>query len=86
MRSGKKSDLAICLEELAESTIDAPTTEVIILDGGVIVHMLVPRNCKTFHDYAIKIFLPYIETQCEKANRVDLIWDAYHPNSLKSST
>jgi len=39
---------------------------------------------KTFGDYAIKVFIPYIEKRLESADRVDVVWDQYLQNSLKS--
>lgn len=48
--------------------------------------MLKPVVCTTFNDYADKVFLPYIEKQLERADRVDIVWDQYLENSLKSET
>ena len=63
MRSCTKSDLVTCLEKQAEPTNTAPDVTAKILDGSAIVHMLAPRKCKTFHDYAEKVFVPYIVCQ-----------------------
>ena len=55
-----------------------------ILDGAVVVNFLQPLAAKTFHDYAVKVFLPYIEKQLQQVSRVDIVWDQYIQNSLKS--
>ena len=32
------------------------------------------------------MFLPYIVSQTQHASRVDVLWDEYHPESLKAET
>ena len=87
LRQGKKSDLMTCLEQKLESPNDVtPDTEVQIMDGAVLVNFLRPEGCKTFGDYAAKIFLPYIHKAQSQAQRVDVIWDQYFDNSLKAQT
>ena len=41
---------------------------------------------KTFLDFANQQFLPYIKSHLQHANRVDIIWDRYFPDSLKTET
>ena len=87
LRQGKKSDLLGCLESctLSNST-SKPSTDVSIIDGPVLVNILKPTSCKTFGDYASNVFVPYLEQQQQHANRMDIIWDQYSDNSLKSQT
>jgi len=77
---GKMSDLD-CLISSAECCSDT-----IILDGAALVNMLKLVDCKISDDYAANIYLPYIEKQLEWADRVDIVWDQYPENSLKSET
>ena len=84
MRTGTKSDLLDCLP--ITSNIDIPVPEVRILDGAVIVNILPPTGCKTFLDYAEKVFVPYLEYQASNVERLDLVWDVYIESSLKNST
>ena len=42
-------------------------------------HMMV----KTFNDYAMKIFLPYVHAQLQYASRVDVVWDQLHQSPRK---
>ncbi|KAJ8034247.1 hypothetical protein HOLleu_21004 [Holothuria leucospilota] len=48
--------------------------------------MLPPGAATTFIEYSETVFLPYVQSQLRKANSVDIVWDKYIPNSLKSMT
>jgi len=88
LRTGTKSDLVSCLEELVNSREHAthPSVEAIILDGSVIVNMLRPGSAKTFSDYASQVFLPYVASRLHQASRIDIVWDEYRPDCLKAET
>lgn len=87
LRKGNKSDLVKCLVDLISSTNSCnPKAQVIILDGAALVNMLRPGQAKTFSDYAEQVFIPYILSQLEPVSRVDVIWDEYIQDSLKSET
>ena len=47
---------------------------------------LMSHKCKTFHDYAGKVFLPYMLEKLESVGRLDIIWNPYLPQSLKQAT
>ena len=83
LRSGRKADLLTCLEDECVAIVEKPKCDVCILDGQVIVHLLPETGCKNFKDYASKKVIPYIETQLEKHDRVDISWDIYRETSLK---
>ena len=85
LRFGTKSDLVECLEKLCTSCGEAPVAEVIILDGAAILKMLKPIDVKTFQDYATHVFLPFIKAQLRNVTRIDIIWDVYLEDSLKST-
>ena len=86
LRPGNKSDLLKCLEKVHPSSSEVPATDTIILDRAAIVNMVQPRGCKTFQDYAENCFIPYLQTEVRNAKRLDIVWDIYLPNSLKSAT
>eukprot|EP00058_Branchiostoma_floridae_P011619 XP_002597107.1 hypothetical protein BRAFLDRAFT_76362 [Branchiostoma floridae] len=86
LRLGKKSDLMTCLETATSTRHVRPDSDASILDGAVIVNMLRPGVCKTFGEYATKIFVPYIQREQEQTRRVDIVWDQYIDNSLKAQT
>ncbi len=81
LRTGTKSDLVGCLEDLVPNQEDAPNTavQVSILDGVAIVNILLPGAAKTFSEYAKYVFSPYITSQLQHVNRVDIVWDEYFP-------
>ena len=44
------------------------------------------RVLRTFSDYATQVFLPYITSQLQHVNRLDVVWDEYIADSLKAET
>ena len=73
------------MERLVEKKIEAPQVEATIIDGAVIVQMLKPGMAATFKKYADFVFTPYILKQLEAVQRVDVVWDVYREDSLKST-
>ena len=63
-----------------------PLSEVVVLDGAAIVNMLKPGSARTFQDYAKDVFLPYVKSQVDKAQRVDIVWDDHREGTLKAQT
>ena len=53
---------------------------------AIIVQMLPVKTSRTFEEYFATVFAPYIMKQLEAARRVDLVWDDYRSDSLKSPT
>ena len=56
-----------------------PAVDVNILDG----------TAKTFQNYSDLLFIPYVKSHLETADivdRVDIVWDVYIPDSLKTET
>ena len=51
-----------------------------------LVNMLQPGAARKFSDYANQVFIPYILSQLQHVNRVDVVWDEYLPDSLKTET
>ena len=88
IRSGNKSDLLNCLEDIAplnESNSNATlNVSCTVLDGAAIVNMLRPGTAKTFQDYAADVILPYINTQLQYVTGLDIVWDRYVEESLKT--
>ena len=86
LRQTTKSDLTECLLSHTSSQPAKPQVTAMVFDGAALVHMLPPKGNKTFSDYAEEVFLPYIKTHHEAVSHVDVVWDVYHPDSLKAST
>ncbi|KAK2163928.1 hypothetical protein LSH36_72g07019 [Paralvinella palmiformis] len=57
-----------------------------ILDDATIIHMLNPRVSRPFQDYAQLILIPYLLSQLESIDMVDIVWDRYLQDSFKQST
>ena len=83
---GTKSDLVTVLKD--ETKIEPlevqPDTDFLIIDGAMYVHTHQPTT-DTFLDYT-KSFVKHIESKIEKHLRVDIIFDQYKKDSLKSET
>jgi len=52
----------------------------------VLVNSLKPVSIKTFSDYAVKVFLPYVEGKLYHVSWLDVVGDQYITNSLKYQT
>jgi len=85
IRFGVKSDLLTCLESLVPSQPTPPSIDVLVLDGAAAVQMLVPKDCWTFADYVQKVFIPFILSKLNAVKRLDVVWDQYFLDSLKSA-
>jgi len=87
LRQGTKADLLNNLENCNNAEMPThPDTEVAILYGAVLVNFLKPVSVRTFSDYAVKVFLPYIEGKLYHVSCVDVVWDQYITNNLKYQT
>lgn len=86
LRGGQKADLVKCLTNEATEILEKPAVDAVILDGAVIVQMLPVKTSRTFEEYFDTVFAPYILKHLEAAKRLDLVWDVYRSDSLKSST
>ena len=84
LHTGTKGDLLLCLNDCAKAQPEPPPATAVILDGATITQMLKPGTSKICEEYALQIFTPYIVRQFQ--HRLDLVWDSYRADSLKSST
>lgn len=57
----------------------------VIIDGAAIVQVLHPKNSRSFSEYALDVFIPYITLQFCNASHLDLVWDRYVEDSLKGT-
>lgn len=82
---GNKSELLACIDPSIQpeppSHFDAK-----IFDGAAMVHILPHEHKCTFGEYSDKIFIPWTERQLQSSTRIDIVWDRYHPDSLKATT
>ncbi len=62
-----------------------PSADSLITDSPALV--LSPRSeSKTFADYVDMIIIPYLEAKKTFYKRIDLVFDVYHDQSIKSFT
>jgi len=87
LRFGSKSDLLSCVCSDAQSTPDLSdiVADAMMVDGAVAIQMLKPGCAKTFDEYRAKIFCPFLRSLLHKVNRVDVVFDTYVADSLKSA-
>jgi hypothetical protein len=45
-----------------------------------------PGNANTFKEYAENAFFPTIKSESKRAGRIDIVFDTYKKDSLKSTT
>ena len=61
-----------------------PVVDLKAIDGAAAVHIFtLTTACKTFQDYADKIFLQFVQKEIENVKCLDIVWDQYVENSLK---
>ena len=84
--AGTKSDLLDCLPVNKSCELTHAACAATILDGAVLVQMLRPDNARTFYDYRLNVFVPYLLSVLSKTERVDVVFDVYLEHSLKVLT
>jgi len=80
-----KSDLLSCSPHHS-CQYEAPKVGNTIIDGAVVVQMLKPTAIKKFNEYACQVFIPFIMLQFQNVLCLDIVWDRYLGNTLKSTT
>jgi hypothetical protein len=74
------------LKSDTDLNVISPEIDARVYDGAAIVHLLQPKQCKTFANFADTVFVPYMLSQLQTAERIDIVWDRYIPGSLKKQT
>ena len=83
--STKKSDIITLLEEKVETSIYKPQSDCLIVDGSALVYSLYSTET-TFESFANNVFVKKVEGFSYTHQRVDIVFDQYNPESLKSFT
>lgn len=73
------------LGEVSGGTSETPKVDAIIMDGAVLVQMLKPVMVQTFQEYSDRVFMPHVLRHLASVKRIDVVWDVYLEDSLKSS-
>ena len=80
-----KADLLSCLKSEVPTTQAEPNVEATTLEGSVLVNIAKPGKERTFYDYASNVFFPMISSELKKVERVDVVFDTYRKDSIKST-
>ena len=86
MHSGNKSQLVKCLDQLSNNQVQVSEVLAGVLEGSVLVNMSKPK--KNLEGYCINTVKPATQkyvTECN-AQRMDIVFDTYKKDSLKSQT
>lgn len=86
LRTGTKSELLPCLEKISSVQVEWPSVKALLLECAAIVNMLSPGPSKTFMEYSQGVFLPFVKSQLQHVLRVDVVWDIYIADNLKTTT
>ena len=78
-----------CLLCCIEPTFQAETSahfDAKVFNCAAIVHILPLDNPATSGEYSDTIVIPWIERQLQGYSTIDIVWDIYRPDSLKTTT
>ena len=63
----------------------APQVDAKLVDGAALIQMLSPKLTSTFQEYVDRIVFPYILRHFDSTSRIDIVFDVYKADSLKSA-
>ena len=88
MRSTDKSDTMEMFENLVETSSVKPDFAGEKLDGAAVVQAVVPKGSTNFGQYCRDEFASYLFNKYHRStlNRVDIVFDIYLDQNIKSST
>ena len=85
LRLCTKSDLLKLLPS-SNQKLESHRFDCKIVDGGALIHILTPKNVTAFSNYADQVFMSFIKRDLLAAKRIDIVWDQYQLDSVKSCT
>ncbi len=87
LRAGTKSDILTCIQApTGHSNLPIQAT-VLVVDMAAVVHMVNPTRAVTFAEYVPVHIVPFLKAQVTATvERIDLVWDTYPDENLKSLT
>ena len=86
MFHGNKSDLIDCIVSDDHKSKKHPNTTCIIVDGAALVRRVKPQSSTTFAQYVENELKPKIFSHFSHADRVDVVFDQYKSDSIKTGT
>ena len=85
-KATSKSDFLQCMESLVDVTHDAPDVSMKVIDGAAFVNMNRPKSSTTYGKYCEDELLSKLKFTSQNTKKLDLVFDVYNENSLKSQT
>ena len=85
LRLCTKSDLLKLLTS-SNQKLESHRFDCKIVDGAALIHILTPKNVTAFSSYADQVFMSFIKRELLAAKRIDIMWDQYQQDSVKSCT
>ena len=88
LRRGTKADILPYLYPDYKPTLspESPNMTCLVVDEPALIHHCQPGKSKTLQDYSRLCFLSKVLSMLHNIKRLDVIWDRYLLNCLKSST
>ena len=88
LRKGSKADFLQILANHGSTELECSPVTSKVMDGAALVQMSKPGDSKSFGQYASKVFVDRVLRTINKDNveRVDVVFDRYFKQSLKSET
>ena len=88
LSGGTKAKIMPCLYPDYKPTLipESPNVNCLVFDGTSLIQHCPPRKSKTFQENSRLCFFPKVLSMLHNIKRLDIIWDRYLPESLKSST
>lgn len=85
-KATSKSDFIQSLESIVEFKFDAPPVSMKVIDGAAFVNMNRPKLAKTYGSYCKDELIQKLKYISHNIERLDVVFDVYRENSLKSQT
>ena len=87
LRGGTKSDFLGCLQSIEKPTYIKPKIDAIVIDGPALVQMNHPESSLiTFGSSCEVQLVNKVNSFCQNANRIDIVFDVYQENSLRNDS
>ena len=86
MHHGDKADLVNIIVSDNHRYSEHPDTTCVVIDGAAMVRKNKPQNSTTIGEYIDDELMPKIINKFTYSDRVDLVFDQYNPDSIKTGT
>ena len=85
-RSRDKADLVDSLYDVCNTLDKQPTVDDIVVEDLALINMYQPTGQRTFKEQFEEKMKPFLQEKVTHANLLDVVWNIYLENSLKTTT